>query len=290
MNWVTLLRLGRISNLPTVWTNVLAGAVLSGAKIKPVTVFILLLALSLFYIAGMYLNDAFDQEFDRVAYPQRPIPSCDILARTVFIIGFLGLTTGLLILIVLGFGMEDGFGWPPALAGLCLAATIVYYDANHKHNPYASLVMALCRMQIYVTVALTLAPSLSEHVWQGAVLLFAYITGLSYIARQELSARIASLWPVAFLAAPFVYGMHRVLQGFVPAVICVGSVVWVWCGIKKLFQGSQPDIREGVSTLIAGISLLDALLIALADEPWLAGVAVAGCFLTRLGHRFIPGT
>ena len=30
----TLLRLGRISNLPTVWTNVLAGSVIAGAPAR----------------------------------------------------------------------------------------------------------------------------------------------------------------------------------------------------------------------------------------------------------------
>ncbi len=59
VTWPTALRLGRVSNLPTVWTNVLAGAVLSGAPLAPVRVLALMLGLSTFYIAGMYLNDAF---------------------------------------------------------------------------------------------------------------------------------------------------------------------------------------------------------------------------------------
>ena len=67
------LRLGRVSNLPTVWTNALAGLVLAGQagwdpRIPP-----LLLALSLFYVAGMYLNDAFDREIDARERPERPI-------------------------------------------------------------------------------------------------------------------------------------------------------------------------------------------------------------------------
>ena len=45
------LRLGRVSNLPTVWTNVLAGVFLSGAPVSPATMTLLALALSLFYVA-----------------------------------------------------------------------------------------------------------------------------------------------------------------------------------------------------------------------------------------------
>ena len=292
MNWATALRLGRVSNLPTVWTNVLAGAVLSGSMITPLSLSLLLLALSLFYVAGMYLNDAFDREFDRLAYPQRPIPSGAVSARSVFISGFLGLAAGESLLIVVGFGMENGQGWPPALAGLCLAATIVYYDANHKNNPYGPMFMALCRVQIYLTAALAVSPMLTEPVWWGALLLFAYIIGLSYIARQETLTRLANFWPLAFLASPFAYGMQRALLAIapVPAIICGGFFLWVAYAVKRLVRGSQSEIRAGVSTLIAGIALLDALLIALADKPWLAVTAVAGCFLTALGHRLIPGT
>lgn len=290
MNWATALRLGRVSNLPTIWTNVLAGAVLSGATITPLSLGLLLLTLSLFYVAGMYLNDAFDREFDTVAYPQRPIPSGAVLARTVFTIGFLGLATGELLLIALGYGVEGGHGWPPALVGLSLAATIVYYNANHKNNPYGPLFMALCRVQVYLTAALAIAPALSEPVWWGAGLLFAYIIGLSYIARQETLARLTNLWPLAFLAAPFVYGIQGALRSSVPALVYVGFFTWILYAVRRLVRRSQLDIREGVSTLIAGIALLDALLIALADEAWLALAAVGGAILTRLAHRVIPGT
>jgi hypothetical protein len=290
MNWATALRLGRVSNLPTVWTNVLAGAVLSGATITPLSLALLLLALSLFYVAGMYLNDVFDREFDAVAYPQRPIPSGAVLARTVFTIGLLGLATGELLLIALGYGVEGGQGWPPALAGLCLAATIVYYNARHKNNPYGPLLMGLCRVQIYLTTALAVAPTLSENVWWGAGLLFAYIIGLSYIARQETLARLTNLWPLVFLAAPFAYGMQGALHSIVPTLIYVGFFMWVLYAVIRLMRRSQLDIREGVSTLIAGIALLDALLIVLAGEARLATVAVGGAILTRLAHRVIPGT
>ena len=61
MNLSLALRLGRISNLPTVWTNVLAGALLAGGGLADVRVPLLMLALSMFYLGGMFLNDAFDR-------------------------------------------------------------------------------------------------------------------------------------------------------------------------------------------------------------------------------------
>ena len=51
MSWMTALRLGRVSNIPTVWTNVLAGIVLSGAAVTARPTILLFLSLSVFYIA-----------------------------------------------------------------------------------------------------------------------------------------------------------------------------------------------------------------------------------------------
>ena len=68
------LNLGRISNLPTVWSNVLAGMVMAGGALDhrfiPAG-----LSLSLFYVGGMYLNDAFDRGIDAIERPERPIPA-----------------------------------------------------------------------------------------------------------------------------------------------------------------------------------------------------------------------
>jgi 4-hydroxybenzoate polyprenyltransferase len=248
------------------------------------------LAFSLFYMAGMYLNDAFDREFDASTYPQRPIPSGAVPAQQVFIIGFLGLATGECLLIAVAYGMVDAPGWPLAVAGVCLAATIVYYNANHKNNPYGPVLMGLCRMQVYVTAALAAGPILPEHLWWGAVMLFAYTVGLSYIARQEALARFTNFWPLAFLAVPFTYGFPGSLRNIIPALIYGGFFVWVGCAVRRLVRGSQSDIREGVSALIAGIAFLDALLIARTGQSWLALAALGGCLLTRLFQRIIPGT
>ena len=62
MRVAVYLRLGRVSNLPTVWTNVLAGATLAGARPAVGRFAVLCGIVSLFYVAGMFLNDAFAYE------------------------------------------------------------------------------------------------------------------------------------------------------------------------------------------------------------------------------------
>ncbi len=61
----TWLTLGRVSNLPTVWTNALAAALLASsattlAPPSPLVWTLLLVALSALYLAGMLLNDLMD--------------------------------------------------------------------------------------------------------------------------------------------------------------------------------------------------------------------------------------
>src|SRR5687768_18320093 len=70
----TLLVLGRASNLPTVWSNCLAGWILGGEG-QWSGLMLLMLGGTFLYLGGMYLNDAFDSEFDRQHRPERPIPS-----------------------------------------------------------------------------------------------------------------------------------------------------------------------------------------------------------------------
>ena len=79
----TLLRLGRVSNLPTVWTNVIAGATIANASATIPDVAVAALSMTAFYIGGMYLNDFFDREIDARERPGRPIHAGAIGAATV---------------------------------------------------------------------------------------------------------------------------------------------------------------------------------------------------------------
>ena len=86
-----LLLLGRVSNLPTVWSNCLAAWLLAGAALvesADVQGFAWLIAgATLLFLAGMFLNDAFDVQFDREHRPERPIPSGAISGKAVWVLG-----------------------------------------------------------------------------------------------------------------------------------------------------------------------------------------------------------
>ena len=233
MTWPLALRLGRVSNLPTVWTNVLAASVLAGTPRTGVTVALIALACSLSYVGGMFLNDAFDRAYDARVRPERPIPSGAISARAVFVWGFGLLAAGAALLVAVAASRAAG------VAALALAALIVLYDAWHKDNPFGPLLMGLCRVMVYVCTAVALTGTIPAVVLGGAVVLLGYLMGLTYVARQE---------------------------------------------------NLRVDLRRTVMILIAGISLIDALLIAAHGSPGTALVAVLGFALTLGLQRWVPGT
>jgi hypothetical protein len=287
----TALRLGRISNLPTVWTNVAAGIVLSGAPVRAWPTLLLMLSLSFFYTAGMFLNDAFDRDFDRRSRPQRPIPAGEVEATTVFAGGFALLIVGFVILVVVGTVSPDGGGWKGSVAGILLAGAIILYDAWHKANPFSPVLMGLCRLLVYLVSGLSVAGNLPLGLLVAAVVCLCYLVGLTYLAKQEGKRRITNLWPVLFLAVPFVYAVPFVVAHLGAALVLSLLLLFaVGAALVLIFRPRGADIPHAIMLLIAGISLLDGLFLAGYGQPLLAAAAV-GCFLLTLAlQRFVPGT
>jgi uncharacterized membrane protein len=276
-----LLVLGRISNLPTVWTNVLAAAVLSGADSFAANLPAVLLAMTCFYCGGMYLNDAFDRRVDAKERPERPIPSGRISASTVFVIGFVLLAAGILLL--------DLYGSAARHAGMALAAAIIAYDVFHKSNPLAPLVMGLCRALVYVGTAAALG-AVNPLVLIAAAAVFSHVVGLTYAARQESLDRIGSLWPLAVLAIPLALALPGAMSLWLVWIAWLALAAADLIAVQMLRVRARPGaVAVAVGTLIAAISLVDALFVA-PLAPEFALVCAAGYALTRLLHRVVPGT
>jgi len=290
----TYLRLGRVSNLPTVWTNALAGMLLAT---YPASVVVLALAFSLLYVGGMFLNDAFDRAIDARERPERPIPSGIVSAREVFVVGFALLGAGVLLVGVHALSRApgaEGNAFPIASA-LALAAVIVLYNAWHKGNPIGPFLMGTCRVLVYVTAAFSMSPHLGSPVLVGAAMLLSYLIGLTYLAKHEgayLAGRMPALtvrrfWPLALLFVPFVVLLPTAFRSAPAFFLYVLFLVWVVFSVIRLRSGQPGAIPRTVVRLIAGISLLDALLIA----PSGAGLlAVAAFGVTLWLQRYVSGT
>jgi 4-hydroxybenzoate polyprenyltransferase len=289
MNPAVALRLGRVSNLPTVWTNTLAGIVLAGGHVADRRTLPLIAAFSLFYVSGMYLNDAYDAEIDARERPERPIPSGRANVETVFTSGFVMMALGLALLVWTGYrGAGTGLG--AVMGGLGLGAAIVLYNRRHKDNPLSPVLMGICRVLVYVTAGLAVASELPSALWTGAFLLLCYLIGLTYVAKQETLGEVRNLWPLLFLSAPLVYALAGALDSPTAAILAVAFVLWVGIALWFLWRRQPGDVPRAVVSLIAGISLLDAVLIAGAGASSIAWLAVAGFVLTLALQRFVPGT
>jgi len=282
MNVSTAFALGRVSNLPTVWSNALAAIVLGGGSLVAARTGAALLGLSLLYVAGMFLNDAFDREFDRRFRPERPIPSGRTTARAVFTAGFVQLALGACVLAACGA--------LAAATGVALAAVIVLYDAWHKGNPASPALMGACRMLAYLCAAAAVVQSVPDAVWLAALVCFSYLIGLTYIAKQETLQRIGNLWPLAFLAAPIVYGAALSPGRPLVAAITLALLLWVGVFVLRLLRLGRPAIPRTVVSLIAGISLLDAMFAAAWNAPAVAALAVLAFALTLALQRWVAGT
>jgi 4-hydroxybenzoate polyprenyltransferase len=286
----TALRLGRVSNLPTVWTNTLAAGVLAGATAFGAEFAAMLAAFSLFYTGGMFLNDAFDARYDAAQRPERPIPSGEASAGEVHGWGFGMMAAGIALLAVVGLGMGARTGVLPAIAGIALAATIAYYDWHHKGNVFSPVVMGLCRVLVYLAAGLCVTLALPAALWTGAALMLCYLIGLTYVAKQENLGKVENLWPLLFLAAPVAWGAWRALAQPAVALFWLLFTGWMLVALRYLRRRAKGDIPRAVVSLIAGISLLDALLIAGAGSLSLAVLALAGFGVTLFFQRYISGT
>jgi 4-hydroxybenzoate polyprenyltransferase len=174
------------------------------------------------------------------------------------------------------------------LAALALALLIVLYDAHHKGNPLSPVLMALNRVLVYVTAALSARVAFDTPLVFGCFALLCYLIGLTYAAKQENLREPRGLWPLVVLALPF--ANPTALRHPAGAGLYVLFALWVGYSLVFLLSKRRRDIKRAVSYLIAGISLLDALLIAGQGQVSSAGLCVLGFVATLFFQRFVPGT
>ncbi len=306
----TALELGRVSNLPTVWSNVIAGIVLAGVEPRLATVLLLCVAGSLFYTGGMFLNDYFDRDSDAATRPERPIPSGAAGAVTVRSAGFALLAAAAAVAALAARPYANVR--PTLFAAGALAALIVLYDFSHKKNPTGPVVMGLCRVMLYVTASCAVVGAINPTVATGAALLFFYLIGLTYAAKMEDAPRPMASWPLVCLGvAPLWFAAAASgALGSIPAATApaptapppdFGYIVPVWGLVacfaavtvmttRRLLSQGKPSVGASIAVFVAAIALLDACSIALTGRPGLAMATAALCPLTLALQRFVRGT
>jgi 4-hydroxybenzoate polyprenyltransferase len=280
----TLFVLGRVSNLPTVWSNSLAGWWLGGGGNYWKLPF-LLLGVSLLYTGGTFLNDAFDEEFDRQRRAERPIPTGKISAKMVWGFGFGQLALGIFLLLFCGK--------VAAAAAVLLALFIVLYDFTHKFLTASPWLMGACRFWVYPIAGAAGADGLNGFpIFCGAALAL-YVVGLSYVARRESVRGKVPFRPLLLLAAPIVLAMTMNVGNFRQSALWISIVLMLWlirC-LRTVFFGGGINIGLLVSNLLAGVVLVDWLAVAPIISHATSAIIFLALFgLTKWLQQFVPAT
>jgi 4-hydroxybenzoate polyprenyltransferase len=295
----TLLDLARISNLPTVWSNVLAGAVLASESPEARPIVVAGVAGSLLYSGGMFLNDAFDAEIDARERPERPSPSGRIRRKTVLALGLAMLAVALAVLAAFALARGEVRASNLVGTGLAVAVAVVIYDRWHKGVAWSPVVMGFCRAGLYVLGAFAVASRVELSVAIPALSLLLYVVGLTHVARFENASAVGRVWPTLFLLAPaFVVGITAdfTTEASDPIVI-LGVVLalhvgWTLRALRMALRGGRGAIPRSVVALIAGISLVDATFVAATRGTGygFVAMALAAFGLTLFLQRWVRGT
>ncbi|MBK28508.1 MAG: hypothetical protein CMO77_06710 [Verrucomicrobiales bacterium] len=284
--------LGRISNLPTIWSNCLASWLLSGCGFSgpsEIEKFIWLISCASFlYLGGMFLNDAFDIQFDREHRIDRPIPSGTISVKAVWLWGVFFMIAGVASVVLVNV--------PVAICVLCLSGSIIWYNWIHKKISWSPLIMGLCRLFLYLLAGLIAIESINMMVGLGSVILWGYIVGLSNIAKKESTGGDINSWPSWFLFFPLIFVIIALIlfqEKFKVSIELIIAMLlyfsWLIRSLKFTFNSKKPDYGRTVSGLLAGIVLFDLVLASLISPQFYLAFLLLFVF-SLLFQRYIPAT
>lgn len=251
----TYLALGRISNLPTVWANIYCAWIIAGGQNLPI-LGLLLLGASLLYVAGMFMNDLCDADFDAQRRPERPIPSGAISRPAV--------RNATLLLAAAGLAAIAATGLLPAAFALALIALIALYNKTHKRTPIAPFFMAGCRALLYPMAAAAVPQGLDPLTYIAAGATFAYVLGVTYIAREESTTNTLNPYGIGLVAAPVLAAFYFRADLFSQQRLVVAALLGLWIALaflKARVQG-QLVIAKTIGPLLAALPLLDLLVLS----------------------------
>ena len=297
-----LLAAGRTSNLPTVWSNVLLGALVSYfSKGIPVQIdqwIPLLTALftgTCLYTAGCFYNDYYDHDWDAKHKPERAIPSGRLSPPLLYFLIHL--------LLISSMAGALSIGISALFTTVFISAAILVYTRIHKKTVLGVLPMGLCRAGLYILgfasvhdatvsdiasvgyiIEIILLGKLTP-VFIPALGLASYIAGLTLIARSEATNALpkwAKWFGYTLLAIPFFTHLESPLYGIILATL----LVFLHLTLKEKGVGSF------VSNALSGICLVDLMLaLAITEAKLLYGmVFLTLYFLARLLQRIAPAT
>lgn len=277
----THLVLGRVSNLPTVWSNCLAAWALVAGVFVP-SLGLMTLGITLIYIGGMYLNDALDAPWDLAHGKERPIPRGEISQTSVLVLAVAYLLVGLVVI--------WGEGWWPFGSASLLVALVVVYNLYHKKIGWSPFIIAAARGMVYVTVASAAATRVTGVLVLWAFALAGYVVGLSYVAKVEQTNILKRYVPLLLMFVPPFLNSYK-SSGRLPILLTGAFLGWLAYALVFVFTPKIRNLKRAVGAMLAGICLVDLLAVSQIETPGLwQGLCVALFVVALLFQRYVPAT
>ncbi|WP_299495685.1 UbiA family prenyltransferase [uncultured Shewanella sp.] len=282
-SWVIFFTLGRVSNLPTVWTNVLAASLFTSVMLGQQVPFLnlvflsrwllVLIGISLMYLGGMFLNDAVDAQWDKAHQVVRPITQEWISQRSVYLFSYFLLLSGIVLLTFAGWYHLGNFAG--GYAGLSLFLLILFYNLFHKTWVYSRVLMGGCRAGVYLTTGLLMG-GLSIDLIYASLCLGMYIVGITLLAQFEhysgrKSVKSSLLFIASLLLLSPCYLVFFMSTNLILYLLLSGFVVILFRQFNSVIQSVflyktrliQPS---NIGALLATIPLFDAIVLASVQQ------------------------
>ena len=259
----------------------LAGVLLAGGALSRQRAPRLAAASALIYLAGMALNDLADRDEDARERPERPIPSGAVSPRAAALVG------GALLFGGIAVARGAGARW----TGPALAAMVVAYDFQLKHSStLGPIAMGACRSLSLLMGVESETDALGARGGEAALLLGAYVAGLTLLARSETGvAKQAELRGGAALAGAALVAA-AVRGGPASMAWAAGAAALAGPAVSRALSDPGPKtVGPAVGALVRAIPALDGAL-AGARRPVPALVLLSLLGLTRWGRAIIPIT
>jgi hypothetical protein len=285
--WMSL---GRMSNLPTIITNILVGTAVAtslGGGHSWSGVGVVIAGVVLLYIGGMILNDLFDYGRDSRRGVLRPLVTGDISsieALAAMVIVFAG---AMVIFLTMATALAS------TLAMVLLATIVLYNKTHHSFPNVAPVLLTVCRGLVYAIAASQ--TTLQDH-WDViiaiAVLGGAYGGLITSAATQESDAPPRRV-PLGLVLLPvplilIVLLVHEPWTG--PMLLAILLFLVWWSQTLRDLHVQEATLRGAIMRSLAGYALMDTvILLSLADRD--GAIIAAACFVVTLfAHRSVSGT
>ena len=276
-----ILSAGRVANLPTVWSNILCGSILTAHALERSysgdvweRLLITLLSGSLLYLGGCFYNDYHDRDWDAEHKPTRALPAGRV--KPSLLLAFT------LSCFFIGLALASYLGIVATVSAVMICFFIWLYTLIHKKTPLGTIPMGLCRAGLYfqsITIikdtplltAETFIPSLLKegglnHLLLPAVTLLLFIAGLTLVARTESKGKVTKeVKALGLILVSFPLSSYLMSVIIVQDTASVSGVIA--CGIFTVLlvaaykHLSQKKIGAFVSLCLAMICLVDLVLV-----------------------------